>query len=187
MPLSEVPDVLPACTASCFESWSSLSIISVSRTVVVVLVPPSVVPESAVSSDRSSEEELLPSSDVRREESLSLPKSAESVLSPVVEDRPRSDDAVSPVPRVLELDELELLEADELEELSEVETPPTESEGIEGMEGPEISGMLSEGMLCAAGCVMVAASSSAMRTAMRADGTVSFLQHRQLFFDHFKA
>lgn len=153
--------------------------ISVSRTVVVVLVPPSVVPESAVSSDRSSEEELLPRSDVRSEESLSLPKSAESVLSPVVEDRPRSDDAVSPVPRVLELDELE--------ELSEVETLPTESEGIGGMEGPEISGMLSDGMLCAAGCAMVAASSSAMRTAMRADGTVSFLQHRQLFFDHFKA
>lgn len=165
--------------SSCFESWSSLSMISVSRTVVVVLVPPSVVPESAVSSDRSSELVLEPRSDVRRDESLSLPKSADSVLSPVVEDRPRSDDAVSPVPSVLELPELvDELELPELEELSDADRLPVESVGIEGMDGPEISGMLMLDMLWAASCGMrrpdragSARSSMTASTAGRVFGT----------------
>lgn len=155
--------------------------ISVSRTVVVVFVPPSVVPASEEMSDRSLES-LEPSSDVRSVESLSLPKSAESVLRPVVEDSPRSEDAVRPVPSVLELPELE--DELELEELLEeellVETLPTESDGIEGMEGPEISGMLMLDMLWAA-----SGMSMPSRTSVRK--AVSLLQHRKLFFDHFKA
>lgn len=140
-----------------------------------MFVPPSVVPESAVSSDRSSELELEPRSDVRREESESLPKSDESVLRPVVDDRPRSVDAVSPVPSVLELDEeLELLpeepELSEADELSDVETVPTERDGIEGMVGPDISGMLSEGMLWAV-------SGMSMPDRMSVRSAVSFLQH----------
>lgn len=142
--LAELPVVLRA--SSCFESWSSLSIIWVSKTVVVVFVPPRVIPESAVSRDRSSELVLEERSDVRRDESLSLPRSDESVLSPVVDDRPRSDDAVSPVPSVLELPELED-ELELLEELSEADRLPTEIVGIEGMDGPEISGMLMLDML----------------------------------------
>lgn len=189
--------------SSCFESWSSLSMISVSRTVVVVLVPPSVVPESAVSSDRSSELVLEPRSDVRRDESLSLPKSDDSVLNPVVEDRPRSDDAVSPVPSVLELEELELLELDELEaeELSDADRLPTERVGIEGMDGPEISGILMLDMLWAASCGMRRPDSAGPAgSSMTASTTGSVfrmwcscavesltLQHRKLFFDHFEA
>lgn len=138
-----LPAVTPDCASSCFVSLSSRSMISVSRSVVVVFVPPSVVPASEEMSDMSLES-LEDSSEVRSAESLSLPKSDESVLSPVVEVRPRRDDAVSPVPIVLELDELLPDELDELSEVVEllVETLPTESEGIEGMDGPEISGML---------------------------------------------
>lgn len=107
-------------------------------------------PERAESSDRSLELELEPSSEVRSAESESLPKSDDSVLSPVVEDRPRSDDAVSPVPSVLELpelpDELVLLpELLVLEEELPVEMPPEEIDGMDGMDGPEIVGI--EGMV----------------------------------------
>lgn len=168
-----LPAVTPDCASSCFVSLSSRSMISVSSRVVVVFVPPSVVPASEEMSDRSLES-LEDSSEVRSAESLSLPKSDESVLSPVVEVRPRRDDAVSPVPIVLELDELLPDELDELSEVVEllVETLPTESEGIEGMDGPEISGMLMLGMLlCEASCAGSTVSRMSGRKA------VSLLQH----------
>lgn len=82
---------------------------------------------------------------------------------------------MSPVPSVLELDEeLELLpeepELSEADELSDVETVPTERDGIEGMVGPDISGMLSEGMLWAV-------SGMSMPDRMSVRSAVSFLQH----------
>lgn len=176
-----LPAVTPDCASSCFVSLSSLLMISVSSSVVVIFVPPSVVPASEEMSDRSLES-LEDSSEVRSAESLSLPKSDESVLSPVVEVRPRRDDAVRPVPSVLEVDELLLPdELDELlvvDEFDDVETLPAEIVGIEGMEGPDISGMLMlEILLWAASGVRKpnGARSRAIRMSVRKAGV--FLQH----------
>lgn len=188
--LLEEPDA-PFCVSSCFESASSRSIICVRRRVVAVFVPPSEVPERDESSDRSLEFELEPSSDVRRAESELLPKSDESVLRPVVEERPRSDEAERPVPSRLEVadelpDEPELpaVLPEEPDELPDVETLPTESDGIEGMDGPEISGMLRLGMLWAASIAGLNARSRAMKRTL---SERSVLQHGKLFFNHFEA
>ncbi len=178
-----VPEVTVPPASSCLESLSRRSIISVSRTVVVVFVPPSVVPESAESSDRSLESELEPRREVRRVESESLPNRDESVLSPVVDESPRSDDAERPVPsRLLELlEELELDESVLLDELSDVEMFPAEIVGMEGMDGPEIDGMLMlEMLLWAVRREVHAISRSTAEKAV-------ILQDRKLFFDHFEA
>ena len=171
--------VLPP--SSCLESLSRRSIICVRSTVVVVFVPPSVVPERAESSDRSLESELAPRSDVKRDESVSLPKRDDRVLSPVVEESPRSDDAERPVP--VRLPELpEELEAEEpvLPELSDVEMLPAEIDGMDGMEGPEIDGMDGIPELCAKRREQHAISRNAAEIALS-------LQYGKLFFDHFKA
>ena len=83
---------------------------------------------------------------------MSLPRREESVPSPVVEDRPRSDAAVSPVPVVPELPEAEPpvpLPEEEAALPEEVEMLPAEIVGMEGMDGPEISGMVMLLMPCA--------------------------------------